>query len=72
VICSRVLDKSPRDQAVYRNAKPKIEKEIAAFAATHPDFDELQNDIVKFITAGATLQEAYDKAVKERDGRVPK
>ena len=34
-----------------------------AFASEHKLFDEVSNDIVPFINAGLTLEEAYEKAI---------
>ena len=53
------LQKEPR----YEEAK----KELEAFQATHPDFDELSDDILVFLRKGDTLREAYDKAVNVRE-----
>lgn len=38
-------------------------KEVEAFASEHEFFDDVADDIVPFINAGATLQEAYEKAI---------
>lgn len=43
----------------------EVTKEVNAFATdpNHPYFDELIDDIEKFLKSGASLQEAYDSAV---------
>lgn len=43
----------------------RIEKEVEAFAAdpAHPFFDELSDDIAAILKTGASLAEAYEKAV---------
>lgn len=48
-----------------QTARTKISHEVDAFASDpkHDLFNDCYEDIVKFITAGDSLQEAYDKAV---------
>ena len=54
-----------QQQAALDAAKAKSQAEVDAFAADpkHAFFDEVHEDIVKFIQAGASLQEAYDRAI---------
>jgi hypothetical protein len=54
-----------QQQAALQAAQEKASAEVAAFASdpSHALFDECHEDIVKFIKAGDSLQEAYDKAV---------
>jgi hypothetical protein len=54
-----------QQQAALQAAQQKASVEVGAFAAdpTHAFFDECHEDIVKFLKAGDSLQEAYDKAV---------
>lgn len=49
----------------YNEAHTQVSKEVEKFASdpSHPYFDELSDDIASFITNGASLQDAYDKAV---------
>jgi len=47
-------------------ARNTATKEVEAFASdtkSHPHFDEVADDIVRFINAGETLDEAYDSAI---------
>jgi hypothetical protein len=54
-----------QQQAALEAARAKSQAEVDAFAADpkHAFFDDVTDDIVKFIQAGATLQEAYDRAI---------
>ena len=54
-----------QQQTALHAAREKASQEVAAFASdpTHSLFDECADEIVKFIQAGESLQEAYDKAV---------
>lgn len=60
-----------RERAEYESTKSRITTDVTSFAdakdekgnALHPHFDDVADDIVIYIGAGATLQEAYDKAV---------
>lgn len=54
-----------QQQAALQAAQEKASAEVAAFASdpSHALFDDCHEDIVKFIKAGDSLQEAYDKAV---------
>jgi len=54
-----------QQQVAMEAAKTKASAEVEAFAsdASHPFFDECADDIIRFITQGASLQEAYEKAV---------
>ncbi len=52
-------------QTRFNEAKTEVEKQVTAFASdpAHLYFDEVADDIVAMIQAGASLQDAYDKAV---------
>lgn len=54
-----------QQQAALTAAREKASAEVNAFASDPKNalFDECHEDIVKFIKAGDSLQEAYDKAV---------
>jgi hypothetical protein len=54
-----------QQQAALQAAQEKASAEVTAFASQpeHALFDECHEDIVKFLKAGDSLQEAYDKAV---------
>ena len=55
-----------REQAEYATAQAAAKAEVDAFAGdtkAHPHFDAVADDIALYIKAGATLQDAYDKAV---------
>ena len=55
----------------YNDVKAKVESDVAAFADAkdehnnpkHPYFNDVADDIIPFLNAGASLQDAYDKAV---------
>lgn len=52
-------------QNSYKENHAKVMKEVEAFAsdAAHPYFNDVADDIVAMIQAGASLQDAYEKAV---------
>lgn len=60
-----------REQRQFDEARTRTTNEVTAFAEAkddkgqpaHPYFDEVANDIIAQIQAGASLQDAYDKAV---------
>lgn len=52
-----------REQAERTLATQKTTQEVNSFAAEHPYFDEVANEIATFIRAGADLSTAYDQAV---------
>lgn len=54
-----------QQQSALHAAREKAGQEVAAFASdpTHNLFDECSEDIVKFIQAGESLPDAYEKAV---------
>lgn len=54
-----------QQQAALQAAQTKAQAEVEAFASDPKNafFDECHEDIVKFIRAGESLQDAYDKAV---------
>ncbi|MBM3347106.1 MAG: hypothetical protein FJY55_11515, partial [Betaproteobacteria bacterium] len=54
-----------REQAALQDAQQAAAKEVEAFAAdpAHPYFDEVADDIVAMLKAGAKLADAYEKAV---------
>lgn len=59
-------DFSARQQADLNAAQARTAKEVQTFAADtvqHPYFDECSDDIVAYINAGHTLEQAYEKAV---------
>jgi chaperonin cofactor prefoldin len=43
--------------------RSKIESEVSEFKKANSYFDEVADDMIPFLKAGKTLQEAYDKAV---------
>lgn len=52
-------------QAQTNAERERIGKEVTSFASdpAHPYFDEVADDIVVMLKSGASLQDAYDKAV---------
>ena len=54
-----------QQQAALDTARTKAAQDVEAFASdpAHALFDECADDIVRFVQQGASLQEAYDKAV---------
>ena len=54
-----------QQQAALETARTKAAQDVEAFASdpAHNLFDECADDIVRFVQQGASLQEAYDKAV---------
>lgn len=49
--------------AVQAQEQQRIINEVNSFASENPYFDDVVDDMVPFIRAGASLKEAYDKAV---------
>lgn len=54
-----------REQAAVTQAQAQIRSEVEKFASdpAHPYFEDVADDIVPFLQAGADLQTAYEKAV---------
>jgi hypothetical protein len=52
-----------REQAQLSEQREKTAKEVEAFAAENPYFDEVADDIVTLLKGGGTLKDAYEKAV---------
>ncbi len=52
-----------RDQATLQETRSRVEKEVEAFASEHPLFDEVAEDLVPFLNAGMSLEDAYEKAI---------
>ncbi len=54
-----------REQAQINETRSKVTKDVEAFASDpkHIYFDEVADDIVAHLNAGASLQDAYEKAV---------
>ena len=54
-----------QQQTVQKQEHERVAKEVNAFAAdaAHPYFDDVADDMVPFLKSGASLQDAYDKAV---------
>lgn len=50
-------------QVSLQEKQSKIMEEVEAFASKHEFFDDVAEDIVPFIHAGLSLQEAYEKAI---------
>lgn len=50
-------------QRTLQATTTRIETEVNAFADEHPLFDDLKDDIAKFISAGDDLDEAYERAL---------
>jgi hypothetical protein len=50
-------------QAALQATKTRIESEVEAFASEHEHFDDLQDEIAKFISVGYELEDAYEKAL---------
>lgn len=52
-------------QAALNESRTKVERDVATFASDpkNPYFDEVADDIVAYLNTGATLQDAYEKAV---------
>jgi hypothetical protein len=70
------LGKSPREWATKRVGQTPEDvttEEVAQFAATHPRFEELSEDIVFFIESGRAddLAEAYNLAEWFSEGQIP-
>lgn len=54
-----------QSQATIKQEQERIAKEVNTFAsdAAHPYFDEVADDMIVYLRAGTSLQDAYDKAV---------
>lgn len=54
-----------QQQAATKHEQERIAGEVNAFASdkAHPYFDEVADEMVSFIRSGASLQDAYEKAV---------
>lgn len=54
-----------RNQADLQVARERVVKEVEDFASDpkHSYFEEIEGDVATFITAGMTLEDAYEKAV---------
>ena len=52
-----------REQAQLNERKAQVAKEVEAFAAENPYFDEVADDIIPLLNAGIPLKDAYEKAV---------
>lgn len=52
-----------REQAQLSERKAQVAKEVEAFAAENPYFDEVADDIIPLLNAGIPLKDAYQKAV---------
>lgn len=50
-------------QEALQATRMSIEKTVDTFAKEHPHFDDLSEDIAKFISAGYELEESYEKAL---------
>ena len=50
-------------QRALQAARAKIDSEVSAFADKHPLFDDLQEEMAKFIEVGSDLEDAYEKAL---------
>lgn len=54
-----------QQELVVKETRAKVDAQVEAFASdkAHPHFDEVAEDMQVFIRAGASLQDAYDRAV---------
>jgi len=54
-----------RNQADLQEARNRVTKEVEDFASDpkHAYFEEIESDVAQFITAGLSLEDAYEKAV---------
>lgn len=54
-----------REQADIKAARDRISKEVEAFASDpkHPYFDEVADDVIVYLNAGKSIEDAYEKAV---------
>lgn len=62
------LNKSQR--RTLQETSTRIEAEVEAFAKDHPLFDDLQDEITKYINAGYELEDAYKMAERSSDGFI--
>ncbi|MBZ0095389.1 MAG: hypothetical protein K8H75_08505 [Sulfuricella sp.] len=56
----------PSEQRSEQEKREGIEQEVSAFAETHPHFDELSDTIASLISEGMSLENAYFKALNEK------
>lgn len=56
---------SAKDQEALQAAKDRVGAEVEAFASDpeHSYFDEVSDDLIPYLNAGYSLQDAYEKAV---------
>jgi hypothetical protein len=52
-----------REQAILNERKTQVAKEVEAFAAENPYFDEVADDIIPFLNHGMPLKDAYERAI---------
>jgi len=52
-----------KDQATLQEARTRVESEVEAFASEHPLFESVSDDLIPFLNAGLSLEDAYDKAI---------
>lgn len=51
------------EQRSLQERRDKVTKDVEAFATEHSYFDDVADDIIPFINAGMSLEDAYEKAV---------
>ena len=64
-LLARLINSSSQS-ATDQTRKENIESEVSAFAETHPHFDELSDDITELISGGMSLEDAYYKALDDK------
>ena len=52
-----------REQAILNERKTQVAKEVEAFAADNPYFDEVADDIIPLLNHGMQLKDAYERAI---------
>ena len=52
-----------REQAILNERKTQVAKEVEAFAAENPYFDEVADDIIPLLNHGMPLKDAYERAI---------
>lgn len=52
-----------REQADLQAARERVNKEVEIFASEHPYFEEVEGDLAELITAGLSLEDAYETAI---------
>jgi len=55
-------------QRSVQESRTRINTEVSTFAESHPLFDDLSDEIAKYIRAGDSLEDAYSKAERLSDG----